>query len=161
MLSSAVSTASMYQAKANWHGTHAGASSSGPQSGLQALQISGHILIYVTVLQLSELDISNNKLTGTLPSSWGSLAQVRMLSTLLLYHCLTTTLSYSMYGDWLIVRSATRTNGVSCLSGVIKADLICLHAETLAHCESLQSGLGGVTVTVILSPIHTSPTDNS
>ena len=50
---------------------------------LQARQISEYTLSLVTVLQLSELDISNNKLTGTLPSSWGSLEQVRMLNTLL------------------------------------------------------------------------------
>ena len=40
---------------------------------------------------LSELNISNNQLTGTLPSSWSRLEQVSMLYTLLLHmHCLIT-----------------------------------------------------------------------
>ena len=50
---------------------------------LQAWQISDHTRSYVAVLQLSELELSYNKLTGTLPSAWGSLEQVRTLYMLL------------------------------------------------------------------------------
>lgn len=46
---------------------------------LRAWQTSAHILSSVTLLQLSELNITDNKLTGTLPSTWGSLEQVKML----------------------------------------------------------------------------------
>ena len=54
---------------------------------LQACQ-SVHALSSVALLQLHEMNTSNNQLTGTLPSSWGSLEQVRMLSPLLLnMHC--------------------------------------------------------------------------
>lgn len=42
-------------------------------------QISADTLSCVAVLQLSELNVSSNNITGTLPSSWSSLEQVRTL----------------------------------------------------------------------------------
>ena len=82
-----VNAASVFQ---DWHGKHAIAFDQGLNE-LQVWQMSAHILTSVAVLQLKELNISNNKLTGTLPSSWSSLKQVRLLYTLIfLVHCLTT-----------------------------------------------------------------------
>ena len=46
------------------------------------------------MLQLSYLNVRNNKLIGTLPSVWSSLEQVRIL--LLHLHCLTTTLKHAI-----------------------------------------------------------------
>ena len=36
---------------------------------------------FVAVLQLRQLDISNNSITGFLPSSWGNLTQVSTTTT--------------------------------------------------------------------------------
>ena len=105
---------------------------------LQASQSSAHTLTSLIVLQLSELNISNNLLTGTLPSSWGSLEQVSMLCTLLLHvHFLITcrplalvllpnslgscsggvdSLPYSMSGDWLMERPAPLHPNLFCLA---------------------------------------------
>lgn len=54
---------------------------------LSPWQLSAQILLFVAVLQLSQLDLNSNNITGTLPSTWSSLKQVSMLLLHLL--CLT------------------------------------------------------------------------
>ena len=39
-----------------------------------------HTLNFAAALQLSELDISSNNVTGTLPGSWGDLTQVNTIA---------------------------------------------------------------------------------
>lgn len=85
---------------------------------LQAWLTHAHTLSSVTLLQLSKLNISDNKLMGTLPSAWGSLEQVRMLALLFLHtHHLVTVSGarhgscgggvpislHSSFGDWLLM----------------------------------------------------------
>ena len=66
---------------------------------LHILQVSACVMSSMIVLQLSQLGLYQNRLNGTLPSSWSSLKQVRMLCMLLLHlHCLTTAWSLCILG---------------------------------------------------------------
>lgn len=44
--------------------------------------LNAHTLNFLAVLQLSELDVSANQITGTLPSLWSSLTQASILSSM-------------------------------------------------------------------------------
>lgn len=137
-------------------------------SWLQGWQISAHTLRYVAVLQLSELNISNSKLTGTLPSSWSSLKQVTLLYTMLMHeHCLTIDMYTSgpHYKFAIINLCQSLQSGPFCegdsslphsmsnnwlrdlhlLSKVclcyVNHSVVCLQ-KSLVHCDSVQCGLG-------------------
>ena len=62
----------------------------GERSQVAFLTSHARNLSVVVILQLSQLNISNNKLTGPLPSSWSSLKQVRrrLLCTALAVQCM-------------------------------------------------------------------------